>query len=141
MSQGVTEWRWLAEPLEEGEKELHLTLTALIGVDATEFEYAVRTFERTLTVEAVPQSTGNRISDFLDKNMQWIGPAVLIPLLAWAARAVWRRMRPSRSRTGPSGAEPAPTHERRVPAHADQARAGTSEQPDAVSESVEVPPD
>ena len=84
---GFTEWKWEVEPTEVGRRRLHLTLTALIEVNGEETEYAVRTFERTLTVESVPVAWPEEVTGFIGGNLPWLAPSIFIPGLV----ALYRR--------------------------------------------------
>jgi hypothetical protein len=65
---------------------LELTLTALVAIDGEQTRYAVRTFERTMEVTAVPVARGMKVKRFFESNWQWLATTLLIPLAAWGYR-------------------------------------------------------
>lgn len=86
----VTDWRWQIDPTQPGIQQLNLALNAFITDNRTQTEYAIRTFERTLDIQAVAVPSYTKITNFLAANWAWI--AGLLGLLTAAIQA-WRRWR------------------------------------------------
>src|SRR5262245_25706855 len=111
VGEGVTEWRWEVEPTATGQRQLHLTLTALFYIpdkgsgSGHRTRYAVRTFERTLNVKGVPVALHTRVGDFVSGNWQWLVMAHASPLVAWGAH---RRRRSQRGHSVADKARPHP---------------------------------
>ncbi|WP_146232664.1 MULTISPECIES: hypothetical protein [Pseudomonas] len=81
----TTEWEWVVQPKNEGSSTLYLTLTAIVDVNGTSVQKAIRTFDREIEVEVTLQQT---ISSFLKTNWQWLWAAILIPLAGWGIKAI-----------------------------------------------------
>jgi hypothetical protein len=123
VGKGVTEWRWQIQPTEIGQHRLHLTLTAVIFVrtlgtaDPHTAKKAIRTFDRTLTVESIPTPWHKAATGFLGDNWQWLIGTLLIPL--GVALANFRK----RKQSGPERKQSARERQqsgrfaRRQPAH------------------------
>jgi hypothetical protein len=113
LGSGVTEWRWEIEPTEVGPQELHLTMSAIMLLDVgtvmpRPVAKRVETFDRTLTVEAIPKPPKpwhEKLTDFLSDNWQWLITTAVLPLGAWllarraksSKKSVARKRRRSRS--------------------------------------------
>jgi hypothetical protein len=76
----TVEWRWEIKPSAAGRHNLHLTLTALLNVDGASTRRAIRTFDKAIEVEV---TLGQRASEFLGRNWQWLWAALLLPLVGW----------------------------------------------------------
>ncbi len=77
---GETRWGWLIEPTSTGLQYVDLTLTAFLNVKdpahprtlyAAEEPYGVAHFTRRLDIESVPQSSTDRVGEFVGRNWQW----------------------------------------------------------------------
>jgi hypothetical protein len=73
-----TQWRWEIEPTRPADLELHLTLSAIFRIDGESVTRTIQTFERTIDVD-VPFT--RRVSNFVAGNYQFIGSAVVIPIV------------------------------------------------------------
>lgn len=87
----TTDWQWEVQPKSEGRLNLHLTLTAIVDVNGTSVQKAIRTFDREIEVEVTLKQA---ISSFLKTNWQWLWAAILIPLTGWGIKAL--RAKPAR---------------------------------------------
>lgn len=79
-----TEWKWEVAPKEEGEFELHLTLTALLDIDGYNTPRKIKTFERNIKITVTPLQ---KIKLFIKNNWQWLWAAILVPIAGW----FWKR--------------------------------------------------
>jgi hypothetical protein len=93
-----TRWRWQIEPTRADTLELTLTLSALFSVDGQERTRAIRTFEKTIVVD-VPIT--HRLAQFIGNNQEWLGTALIIPVLG----AVYRMFRRKRQAESPEPGE------------------------------------
>jgi hypothetical protein len=75
-----TEWKWEVYPKEEGQHNLHLTLTALLEIDGNSTPRAIRTFSKMIEVDI---TTTQKFERFFMKNWQWLWAAILIPVAGW----------------------------------------------------------
>lgn len=83
-----TEWKWEIKPKEEGRHSLHLTLTALLGIDGRNTPRAIRTFSKSIEVEV---TASQRLGIFFSNNWQWLWAAILVPVAGW----LWKRRKHS----------------------------------------------
>jgi hypothetical protein len=91
-SEETTKWRWGVTPTQAGEeKKLHLTITALIEVAEETTPRAIDTYNRTIMVKEVQKSWGQRVSEFIGHNWQWLWTSILAPIAFWAYRIYRRR--------------------------------------------------
>jgi len=61
---GTTKWKWEVEPTKAGEgQELHLTISAFVRTPSGTRPHAVKTFDRTITVNV---TWGQRVANFLN---------------------------------------------------------------------------
>lgn len=80
----VTEWKWEVKPMSQGRQNLHLTLSAHIGVDGTSTSRVIRTLSKDIKVEVTRRQW---IGSFIKKNWQWLWAAILVPIAGW----LWKR--------------------------------------------------
>lgn len=73
-----TQWRWEIEPTRPADLELHLTLSAIFRIEGESVTRTIQTFERTIYVD-VPFT--KRVTNFVAGNYQFIGSAVVIPIV------------------------------------------------------------
>jgi len=86
-SEETTKWNWDVTPTQAGEEQkLHLTLTALIEVAGETTPRAIDTYNRTILVKDVQKSWGQRVSEFIGNNWQWLWATILVPIALWAYR-------------------------------------------------------
>lgn len=83
-SQQTTRWRWEVTPVQHGEAQLHLVLSAHVDVAGSDAPFVVRTFDRSVQVHITP---GQRASDFFQHNWQWLWAALLVPIAGY----LWRQ--------------------------------------------------
>jgi len=89
---GTTKWEWDVTPMQAGEeKNLHLTITALIEVAEETIPRTIDTYNRTIMVKEVQKSWGQRVSEFIGNNWQWLWATILAPIALWAYRTYRRR--------------------------------------------------
>lgn len=86
----TTEWKWEIKPISKGVQNLHLTLSALIDVDGSTTPRSIRTFDKTIVVEVTWRQ---KVSQFIEKNWQWLWAVMLAPLGGW----IWKRRKVSTS--------------------------------------------
>lgn len=79
----ITDWKWEVQPKSEGRLKLHLMLTAIIDVNGTSVQKAIRTFDREIEVEITIRQA---LSHFVKENWQWLWAAILIPLFGWGIK-------------------------------------------------------
>lgn len=65
----TTKWRWDITPTQTDEKEVHLTINALIAVDAWTTPRFIRSYDRTTKVSV---TWGQRVAGFVGNNWQWL---------------------------------------------------------------------
>lgn len=90
-SQQVTRWKWEVTPTEHGQQTLHLAISAHIDVAGRDAPLVVRTFDREIRVDITVQQ---RVSNFLQKNWQWIWAAVFVPIAGY----FWQRRKKRRAK-------------------------------------------
>lgn len=83
---GTFEWKWEVEPLIPGVHTLYLNVIAHFSVDGVPASKSIKTFERKIEVEV---STSQWVSEFYEKNWQWLWVVFLIPAAGW----LWKRGR------------------------------------------------
>jgi hypothetical protein len=93
---GDTRWKWWVEPKRSGLLHLSLRLTAHIeystpGSRAVTYRAprTIKTFERTLTIRAIPESNSDKVLGFVGDNWQWLFTVLILPAGLWALRG-WR---------------------------------------------------
>ncbi len=82
-SMQTSRWKWEVTPTDSGPQRLYITLSAHIDVAGRDAPLVVRTFDRTIDVEiTIPL----RVSEFIEKNWQWLWAALLVPIAGY----LWR---------------------------------------------------
>ena len=84
-----TRWRWNVRAVEEGDQQLHLTLTALIEVNGSTTPRALNTFDHTIRVRVTMKE---RVAGFVGNNWQWLWSVIVVPGALWAAGR-WRKFK------------------------------------------------
>jgi hypothetical protein len=94
-SNEATKWTWEVKPGGIGHHSLHLTLTALLNIDGTSTQWAIRTFDATIDVEVAWRE---QVLSFFKKNWQWLWATLLVPIFGW----LWnrRKAKGSEDKTG-----------------------------------------
>lgn len=75
-----TEWKWEIHPKEEGNHELHLTLTALLEINGRSTPRTIRTFDKIIDVNV---TATQKIGRFFINNWEWLWAAILVPVGGW----------------------------------------------------------
>lgn len=76
----TTSWKWDVTPLEQGEQNLHLSLTAFLDIEGKEKALSIKTFDKVIEVNiAYP----DEISLFMQNNWKWILGSLLFPLIGF----------------------------------------------------------
>ncbi len=83
---GFTEWRWNVTPTEAGDHNLNVSIIAKLDP----YERVVGTETHSIHVDGDPMAS---FKDFFDKNWQWLGSAIVIPLIALLWRSREKRKR------------------------------------------------
>jgi hypothetical protein len=89
-TQHLTRWVWEVTPTGHGTQKLHLSLSAHIDLGASDTPLVVRTFDRDIVVEV---ALGQRVTDFLEDNWNWMWAAVVVPCCGYGW-ATWKKRRP-----------------------------------------------
>lgn len=84
------EWIWRVKAVEAGNQILTLTLSAVVEVDNKSRKLVLKTFEREILVQALPQP--NPVLKFLRDNLTWVIGTLLLPALL----AGWRFLKARR---------------------------------------------
>ncbi len=79
-----TEWKWEIHPKEEGQHELHLTITAHLDVNGEIIPRKIKTFDRIIAVDV---TATQKAKLFFENNWQWLWAAILVPVIGW----LWKR--------------------------------------------------
>lgn len=84
----TTQWKWKLQPIRAGaDREINLTIIAVVQVGDEKAERYVETFDGVITVDV---TTKQRVEKFVQDHWQWGFSALLVPLgamlIAW-----WRR--------------------------------------------------
>ncbi len=74
----TTSWKWDVTPLEQGEQNLHLSLTAFLDIAGKEKALSIKTFDKVIKVNI---SYPDEISFFIQINWKWILGSLLFPLV------------------------------------------------------------
>lgn len=95
----TTRWKWEATPTEDGDKILHLSISAIIKVSNEDAPLVIQTYNKRIRVET---SVSQRISKFLSGNWQWLWASILVPLLPFLWRwsqqnGIWGNNKPPRN--------------------------------------------
>jgi hypothetical protein len=92
----ITQWKWEVKPSRDGHQYLHLTLSALLSVDAASTPRALRTFDKMIEVEVSwPQQVGS----FFEQNWQWLWATVCVPIVGW----LWKKKKGANPDGSPHG--------------------------------------
>ena len=76
----TTSWKWDVTPLEQGEQNLHLSLTAFLDIEGKEKALSIKTFDKVIVVNiAYP----DEIFLFMQNNWKWILGSLLFPLVGF----------------------------------------------------------
>ncbi len=76
----TTSWKWDVTPLELGEQNLHLSLTAFLDIEGKEKALSIKTFDKVIEVNiAYP----DEITLFMQNNWKWILGSLLFPLVGF----------------------------------------------------------
>jgi hypothetical protein len=92
IGQDLTRWKWEVQPTRTGRYMLHVVLTALVYVRprgapmTSETEYAVKTYERPITVENVPAPWHGPATAFISGNWQFLLTTLVMPAGIWLYR-------------------------------------------------------
>lgn len=79
----ITSWSWEVKPKAKGQQYLHLTLTALIGINGNSTPRTLRTFSKAVNVEI---TQAQQLESFIGQNWQWLWATLLVPIAGW----VWK---------------------------------------------------
>jgi hypothetical protein len=79
----ITSWSWEVKPRSKGKQYLHLTLTALIGVNGNSTPRTIRTFDKAIDVEI---TQAQQLESFIGENWQWLWATLLVPIAGW----IWK---------------------------------------------------
>jgi len=74
----TTSWKWDVTPLEQGEQNLHLSLTAFLDIEGKEKALSIKTFDKVIKVNI---SYPDEITLFIQNNWKWILGSLLFPLI------------------------------------------------------------
>lgn len=89
-----SEWIWEVTPQRAGEHRLYVTVTARVKLAGYgEEQKDLEVIERTVQVQVDP---GSALLDFVERNGEWLVPAVLLPLFLALGRVLMRRLRGNR---------------------------------------------
>ncbi len=76
----TTSWKWDVTPLEQGEQNLHLSLTAFLDIEGKEKALSIKTFDKVIEVNI---SYPDEITLFMQNNWKWILGSLLFPLVGF----------------------------------------------------------
>ncbi|MCX7011184.1 MAG: hypothetical protein NTW86_01220 [Candidatus Sumerlaeota bacterium] len=93
-----TEWKWEVRPIASGKQMLHLTLTALLTLDGQPAPRTIRTFDKAIEVNV---TLGQRASDLLSSQWEWLWMVLIAPMAAWGVSRLRRRSRGEADKPGP----------------------------------------
>lgn len=79
----TTHWKWEATPTEDGDKILHLSISAIIKISSEDAPLVIQTYSKKIRVEI---SAAQRVLKFFSGNWQWLWASILVPLLPF----LWR---------------------------------------------------
>ena len=79
----ITTWSWEVKPMSKGKQYLHMTLSALIGIDGNSTPRSIRTFSKVVNVEV---TQAQQLESFVSQNWQWLWATLLVPIAGW----VWK---------------------------------------------------
>lgn len=79
----ITTWSWEVKPMSKGKQYLHMTLSALIGIDGNSTPRSIRTFSKVVNVEV---TQAQQLESFIRQNWQWLWATLLVPIAGW----VWK---------------------------------------------------
>lgn len=99
-SEATTRWKWEVTPVEEGSRNLYLSLSAIVTVAGRDAPFVVRTYSKDIEVAI---STGQRASKFFSSNWQWLWAAILVPVVTF----LWQRYRKKVSKKQPNNSDAA----------------------------------
>jgi hypothetical protein len=95
-----TQWMWDVTPLEAGQKSLIIVVTARVKLAGFSDEQKdLNIIERKISVRVNPVYS---IQTFFNENLDWLFPAVLIPLIMGIGGWVWRSWH-NKARSGSRG--------------------------------------
>lgn len=86
--EGFTQWDWDVVPLKSGDQLLSLVVTVRIKIpDYGEERKDYPVFDRQIKVKVNPVYT---IKTFIESYWQWIIVTILIPLIGWVVKKLWK---------------------------------------------------
>ena len=80
----TTSWSWEVKPRTKGKQYLHLTLTAIIGVNGKSMPRTIRTFDKAIDVEI---TQAQELQSFVGQNWQWLWATLLVPIAGWICKS------------------------------------------------------
>jgi len=84
-----TLWKWDVKAIKGGSQKLHLTLSTNLYVNNHVTQYAIKTFEREISIKVTWRKY---FASFINSYWQWIITAMLFPTIVWSTNK-WTKMR------------------------------------------------
>lgn len=72
-----TQWMWKLKPINPGEAEVVLTVTAIVKTDLGNSQRQMKSFEKTIDIDITKKQI---IIAFIEDNWQWLWSTILVPL-------------------------------------------------------------